>query len=71
MINFAGGNLSYFSKNWYEYIKDKYTLGIIINCLKLDLKELPTENIGPTFPLSSKENEIISLEITKLLKKLV
>ena len=69
--SFAGGNLRYFNKNWYEYTKDKYILNIIINGLKLNLKELSTQNIRPTYPLSSKENEIISIEITKLLKKLV
>ena len=69
--NFKGANLRYFSKNWYRYTKDKYILDIITNGLKLDLKELPTRNIRPTYPLSSKENEIISIEITKLLKKLV
>ena len=71
MINFAGDNLRYFSKNWYEYIKDKYIFGIITNGLKLYLKELPTWNIRPTYPLSSKENDIVSIKITKLLKKLV
>ena len=69
--NFAGGNLRYFNKNWYVYTKDKYILDAITNGLELDLKELPTQNIRPTYPLSSKENEIISTEITKLLKKLV
>ena len=24
LINFAGENLIYFCKNWYEYTKDKY-----------------------------------------------
>ena len=71
VINFAGDNLRYFCKNWYEYIKDKYIQDIITNALKLDLKELPTRNIRPTYPLSSKKNEIISTEITKLLKKLI
>ena len=33
--NFAGVNLRYFSKNWYEYTKDKYSLDIITNGLKL------------------------------------
>ena len=70
VINFAGDHLRYFSKNWYEYTKDKYILDIITNGLKLDLKELPTRNIRPTYPLSSKENDIISIEVTKLLKKL-
>ena len=69
--NFAGGNLRYFNKNWYVYTKDKYILDVITNGLKLDLKELPTQNIRPTYPLSSKENETISIEITKLLKKLI
>ena len=40
--NFKGGNLRYFSKNWYKYTKDKYILDIITNGLKLNLKELPT-----------------------------
>ena len=69
--NFAGGNLRYFNKNWYVYTKDKYILDVITNGLKLDLKELPNQIIRPTYPLSSKENEIVSTEITKLLKKLV
>ena len=67
MLNFAGDKLRYFSKDWYEYTKDKYILDIITNGLKLHLKELPTRNIRPTYPLSSKENEIISIEVTKLL----
>ena len=71
VTDFAGDNLRYFSKNWYEYTKDKYTLNIITNGLKLDLKELPTRKTRPTYPLSSKENEVIPIEITKLLKKLV
>ena len=69
--NFKGGNLRYFSKNWYKYTKDKYILDIITNGLKLDLKQLPTQNSTSTYPLSSKENEIISVEIKKLLKKSV
>ena len=69
--NFAGGNLRYFNKNWYEYTKDKYILDIITNGLKLNLKELRIQNIRSTYTLSSKENEIISIKIAKLLKKLV
>ena len=38
---------------------------------KLALKELPTQNIRLIYLLSSRENEIISIKITKLLKKLV
>ena len=71
MKKFARRNLRYFNKNWYEYPIDKYILDISTNGLNLDLKELPTQNIGPTYRLSSKENEIISIEITKLLKKLI
>ena len=59
--NFAAANLRYFSKKWYEYAKDKCILDVITNGLQLDLKELPTQNIRPTYPLSNKENEIISI----------
>ena len=71
MKNFKGGNLRYFSQNWYKYTKDKYILDIITYDLKLDLKQLPTQNSTSSYPLSSKENEIISVEIKKLLKKSV
>ena len=46
-------------------------MDIINNCLKLDLKQLPTQNSMSSYPLSSKENEIISVGIKKLLKKSV
>ena len=69
--NFNSGNLRYFSKNWYKYIKDKYILDITTNGLKLDLKQLPTQNSRSTYPLSSKENKIISIEIKKLIKQSV
>ena len=49
--------------------KDKNILDIITNDLKLDLKESQTENIRPIYPLSSKEDEIISIKIIKLLRK--
>ena len=71
MENLKGGNLRYFSKNWYRYTKDKYILDIITNGLKLDLKQLSSQNSRSSYPLSSKENEVISVEITKLLKKSV
>ena len=71
MKNFKGGNLRYFSQNWYKYTKDKYILDIITYDLKLDLKQLPTQNSSSSYPLSCKENEIISVEIKKLLKKSV
>ena len=64
-------HLQYFSKNWYEYTKDKCILDVIANGPQLDLKELSTQSIRPIYPLSSKENEIITIEIIKLLKKLV
>ena len=69
--NLKGGNLRYFNENWYKYTKDKYILDIITNGLKLDLKQLPTQNSRSSYPLSSKENEIISVEIKKLLRKSV
>ena len=48
------------SKNWYKYAKDTYFLDKVTNGLKLELNELPS---------SSKENEVISPEIMKLIKK--
>ena len=69
--NFKGGNLRYFSKNWFRYTKDKYILDIITNGLKLDLKQLPTQNNRSSYLISSKDIEVISVEIKKLLKKLV
>ena len=69
--NFKGGNLRYSSKNWYKYTKDKYISNVITNSPKLDLKQLPTQNSSSSYPLSSKENETISVEIKKLLKKSV
>ena len=69
--NVEGGNLRYFNKNWYEYIENKYILDIITNGLKLNLKELRTQNIRPTYTLSSKENEIISIKIAKLQKLVI
>ena len=59
--HFKGGNFRYFSKNWYKYTKDKYILDIITNGLKLDLKQLPTQNSRSSYPLSSKGNEIKKL----------
>ena len=65
--NFQGGSFRYFSKNWYKYTKDTYILDIVTKELKLELNELPSQYSRSTFPLS--ENEVISAEIKKLLKK--
>ena len=46
-------------------------MDIITNSLKLDLKQLPTQNSRSSYPLSSEKNEIISVEIKKLLRKSV
>ena len=64
--NFKGGNLRYFSKNWYKYTKDKYILDIVTNGLKLELNDLPCQYSKSSYPLSTKE-EVISTEIKKLL----
>ena len=69
--NFKVGNLRYFSKNWYHYTKDKYILDIVTNGLKLDLKQLLTQNSRSSYSLTIKEKEIILLEIKKILKKSV
>ena len=67
--NFQGGNFRYFSKNWYKYTKDTYILDIATNGLRLELNELPSQCSKSTYPISVKENEFISAEIMKLLKK--
>ena len=69
--NFKGGNLWYFSKNWYKYSKNTHIFNIITNGLRLDLKQQQTQNSRSSYPLSSKEKEIISVEIKKLFKKSV
>ena len=45
--------------------------GVILatNGLKLELNELPSQYSRSTYPSSSKENEVISAEIMKLIKK--
>ena len=43
-------------------------MDIITNGLKLDLKQLPNQNSRSSYPLPSKENEIISVEIKNYLK---
>ena len=69
--NFQGGHLRYFSKSWYKYTKDTYILDIVTNGVKLELNELPCQYSRSNYPLSAKENEVISTEIKKLLKKKV
>ena len=53
----------------YKYAKDRYFLDKFTNGLKLELNELPSQYSSSTYPLSSKENELISAEIMKLIKK--
>ena len=68
MQYFQGGNLC---KNWYiklKYAKDTYLLDKVTNGLKLELNELPSQYSRSTYPSSSKENEVISAEIMKLIK---
>ena len=50
-------------------IKDTYILDIVNNGLKLELNELSCQYSRSNYPLSAKENEVISTEIKKLLKK--
>ena len=53
----------------YKYDKDTYFLDKFTNGLKLELNELPSQYSRSTYSLSSKENEVISAEIMKLIKK--
>ena len=61
----------YFSRNWYKYTTDTHILDIVTNGLKLELNKLPCQYSRSNHPLSAKENEVISTEIKKLLKKKV
>ena len=58
------------SKSWYKYAKDTYFLDKVTNRLKLELNELPSQYSRSTYPSSFKENEDISAEIMKLIKKI-
>ena len=57
------------SKNWYKYAKGIYFLDKITNGLKLELNELPSQYSRSTYPSSSKDNEVISADIMKLIQK--
>ena len=37
--NVRGDSLRYFSKNWYKYTKNSYTLDVVNNGLKPELNE--------------------------------
>ena len=52
--NFQGGNLRNFSKNWYKYTKDTYSLDIVTNELKLERNELSCQYSRSYYPLHSK-----------------
>ena len=59
---FQGGNIRYFSKNWYQYTKERCILDIVTNGLKLEPNELPSQYSRSNYPLLAKENEVISGE---------
>ena len=58
-------------KNCYKNINVTSLLDIVTNELKLELNQLPSQCSRSTYPLSVNENEGISAEIMKLLKKKV
>ena len=53
----------------YIYIYLQYILDVVTNGLKLELNELPPQCCKSTYILLAKENEVISVEIMKLLRK--
>ena len=69
--SFQAGNIKLFLENWKRITSDKYILDIVKHGLKLEfLGEAPHwEPSRVTY--STKENGIISQEISKLLKKTV
>ena len=66
MCKLSKGNLKYFSKNWNKYIKDKCPR-MVTNGLKLELNEFLCQYSRSNYPLSAKENEVISTQVKKLL----
>ena len=66
--NFQRSSLRYFCKSWHKYTKDRFILNLVSNGIKLDLTELPFENINSFHPLSEKKTEIVSNKIIKLLQ---
>ena len=55
-------------QNWYNYAKDTYFLYKVTNGIKPGLNGLPSQYSRSTYPY--KENEVISAEIMKLIKKM-
>ena len=69
--SFQAGNIKLFLENWKRITSDKYILDIVKHVLKLEfLGEAPHwKPFRVTY--STKENGVISQEISKLLKKTV
>ena len=67
--SFQAGNIKKFLKNWKKITSDKYIINIVKHGLKLEFlsKALDRKPFRVTY--STKENGIISQEISKILKK--
>ena len=67
--SFQTGNIKIFLKNWKRIISDKYILDIVKHGLKLEFFSVAPHRGPFRVTHNTKENDIISPEISKLLKK--
>ena len=69
--DFRGGNIKHFFSNWEKITKDKFILDIIKFGLQLEFENgiIPKQKNYPKIKFGVEENNIISNEIEKLLKK--
>ena len=69
--SFQAGNIKIFLENWKRITSDKYILDIVKHGLKLEFLSVVPHREPFWVTYNTKENGIISQEISKLLKKKV
>ena len=69
--SFQAGNINNFLENWKRITSDKYILDIVKHGLKLEFLSVAPHREPFRVTYNTKENGIISQEISKLLKKKV
>ena len=69
--SFQAGNIKNFLENWKRITSDKYILDIVKHGLKLEFLSVSPHREPFRVTYNTKENDITSQEINKLLKKKV
>jgi len=70
VANYRGGDIKKCIEEWYPITKDKFILDIVKQGLKLEFEnDIPKQNSYPHTKYSHEENEILKLEVQKLIKK--